>query len=69
MANDAPGYIRSVKDEPLEYWQARAQLLKDGRLQNHHAHRADGTPTIVADITAKGREALRLEAAVSMALV
>lgn len=67
MANDPPDFIRKVNDEPMEYWAARYQLLKDGRLQNRNTHRADGTPTVVADITPKGREALRLDAIISMA--
>lgn len=60
LAGDAPDYIRDVSQEPPEYWAARKQLYKDGRLMQRGVTRPDGKVVDMTDISAMGRQALRL---------
>lgn len=67
LASDPPDFVRDVADEPAEYWHARASLYEAGRLC-WIAH-PDGSPRNITDISAAGREALRLDAIVNLTLV
>jgi hypothetical protein len=67
LASDPPDYVRDVSNEPREYWNARASLFEAGRLRAiAHPH---GELRNITDISAAGREALRLDAIVNMTLV
>jgi hypothetical protein len=60
LAGDPPDFIRDVSGEPPEYWVARKQLYKDGRIMHRKITSSDGTVGGFADISPMGRQALRL---------